>query len=184
MCIHLNVIKDTQDTRWGSETPLQRCSLCIHCHWRNVCIHLNVIKDTQVTRWRSLPPPQRCSHSIHCHWGNLPKALAQCKTQPLCPGYELRTLIRFPIKMTVMVSAFPGCRSKTLTRKNLIATEIRLSLALFVLHSYIHEYGHVRNGWNGHRMLVTYIHRTYKEHRNLEIRKHVTTSCSGTKPFY
>ena len=27
-------------------------------------------------------------------------------------------------------------------------------------------------------------HRTYKEHRNVEIRKHVTTSCSGTKPFY
>ena len=27
-------------------------------------------------------------------------------------------------------------------------------------------------------------YRTYKEHRNLEIRKHVTTSCSGTKPFY
>ena len=26
--------------------------------------------------------------------------------------------------------------------------------------------------------------RTYKEHRNLKIRKHVTTSCSGTKPFY
>ena len=25
---------------------------------------------------------------------------------------------------------------------------------------------------------------TYIEHRNLEIRKHVTTSCSGTKPFY
>ena len=27
-------------------------------------------------------------------------------------------------------------------------------------------------------------YRTYKEHRNLRIRKHVTTSCSGTKPFY
>ena len=27
-------------------------------------------------------------------------------------------------------------------------------------------------------------YRTYKEHRNLGIRKHVTTSCSGTKPFY
>ena len=26
--------------------------------------------------------------------------------------------------------------------------------------------------------------RIYKEHRNLRIRKHVTTSCSGTKPFY
>ena len=26
--------------------------------------------------------------------------------------------------------------------------------------------------------------RTYKEHRNLEIRKHVTTSCSGTKFFF
>ena len=26
--------------------------------------------------------------------------------------------------------------------------------------------------------------RTYKEHRNLWIRKHVMTSCSGTKPFY
>ena len=25
--------------------------------------------------------------------------------------------------------------------------------------------------------------RTYKEHRNLKIRKHVTTFCSGTKPF-
>ncbi len=33
-------------------------------------------------------------------------------------------------------------------------------------------------------MLVTHIHRTYKEHRNLKIRKHVTTSCSGTKAFY
>ena len=47
-----------------------------------------------------------------------------------------------------------------------------------VLHSHIHEYGHVRNGWNGHRMLITI------EHRNLGIRKHVTTSCSGTKRFY
>ena len=26
--------------------------------------------------------------------------------------------------------------------------------------------------------------KTYKEHRNLKIRKHVTTSSSGTKPFY
>ena len=49
-------------------------------------------------------------------------------------------------------------------------------------HSQIHEYGHVRNGLNGHRN-VDY-DRTYKEHRNLGIRKHVTTSCSGTKPFY
>ena len=31
---------------------------------------------------------------------------------------------------------------------------------------------------NGHLMLIAI------EHRNLEIRKHVTTSCSGTKPFY
>ena len=27
-------------------------------------------------------------------------------------------------------------------------------------------------------------YRIYKEHRNLGIRKHVKTSCSGTKPFY
>ena len=27
-------------------------------------------------------------------------------------------------------------------------------------------------------------YRIYKEHRNLRIRKHVKTSCSGTKPFY
>ena len=27
-------------------------------------------------------------------------------------------------------------------------------------------------------------YRTYKERRNPGIRKHVTTSCSGTKPFY
>ena len=47
-----------------------------------------------------------------------------------------------------------------------------------LLHSHIHEYGHVRNGWNGHRMLITI------EHRNLRIQKHITTSCSGTKPFY
>ena len=47
-----------------------------------------------------------------------------------------------------------------------------------MLHGHIHEYGHVRNGWNGHRMLIMI------EHRNLGIRKHVTTSCSGTKPFY
>ena len=26
--------------------------------------------------------------------------------------------------------------------------------------------------------------RIYKEYRNLRIRKHITTSCSGTKPFY
>ena len=31
---------------------------------------------------------------------------------------------------------------------------------------------------NGHIMFITI------EHRNLRIRKHVTTSCSGTKPFY
>ena len=31
---------------------------------------------------------------------------------------------------------------------------------------------------NRHIMFITI------EHRNLEIRKHVTTSCSGTKPFY
>ena len=44
-----------------------------------------------------------------------------------------------------------------------------------MLHSHIHEYGHVRNG---HIMCITI------GHRNLGIRKHVTTSCSGTKPFY
>ena len=44
---------------------------------------------------------------------------------------------------------------------------------------YIARYGNVQNG---HRMLVTYIHNV--EHRNLGIRKHVMTSCSGTKPFY
>ena len=32
---------------------------------------------------------------------------------------------------------------------------------------------------------ITYICNTSRiEHKNLEIRKHVTTSCSGTKPFY
>ena len=50
-----------------------------------------------------------------------------------------------------------------------------LSIELQMLHSHIPEYGHVRNG---HIMFITI------EHRNLEIRKHVTTSCSGTKPFY
>ena len=44
-----------------------------------------------------------------------------------------------------------------------------------LLRSQIHEYGHVRNR---HIMFITI------EHRNLGIRKHVTTSCSGTKPFY
>ena len=48
-----------------------------------------------------------------------------------------------------------------------------ISCAIIVLRSHIHEYG-----WNGHRMLITI------EHMNLEIRKHVTTSCSDTKPFY
>ena len=48
-----------------------------------------------------------------------------------------------------------------------------------LLRSHIHEYGHVRNR---HVMFIN--DRTYKEHRNLNIRKHVTTSCSGTKPFY
>ena len=43
-----------------------------------------------------------------------------------------------------------------------------------VLHSHIHEYGHVRNR---HIMFITI------EDRNLEIRKHLT-SYSGTKPFY
>ena len=42
-----------------------------------------------------------------------------------------------------------------------------------VKHIHKHEYGYVWNGWNVHRMFVTYIQR---EHRNLEIRKHVTTS--------
>ena len=49
---------------------------------------------------------------------------------------------------------------------------------VYLLRSQIHEYGNIRNGWNGHRMFITI------EHRNLGIRKHVTTSCSGTKPFY
>ena len=49
---------------------------------------------------------------------------------------------------------------------------------IIMLHSHIHEYGHVPNGWNGHRMFITI------EHNNLGIRKHLTTSCSGTKPFY
>ena len=56
--------------------------------------------------------------------------------------------------------------------------KIFYSFKFKVLHSHIHEYGHVRNGWNGHRMLITI------EHRNLGIRKHVTTSCSDKKPFY
>ena len=51
--------------------------------------------------------------------------------------------------------------------------------AFAMLRSHIHEYGHVRNR---HVMFIN--DRTYKEHRNLGIRKHVTTSCSGTKPFY
>ena len=61
---------------------------------------------------------------------------------------------------------------------NLVSTTSRWEINVSVLHSHIHEYSHVRNGWNGHRMLITI------EHRNLGIRKHVTTSCSGTKPFY
>ena len=48
-----------------------------------------------------------------------------------------------------------------------------------LLRSHIHEYGHVQNR---HVMFIN--DRTYKEHRNLGIRKHVTTSCSGAKPFY
>ena len=47
---------------------------------------------------------------------------------------------------------------------------------LYVLRSHIHEYGHVRNR---HEMFIN--DRTYKEQ---ESQKHVTTSCSGTKPFY
>ena len=47
-----------------------------------------------------------------------------------------------------------------------------------LLHSHIQEYDHVRNRWNGHRMLITI------EHMNLGILKHVTTSYSDTKPFY
>ena len=46
----------------------------------------------------------------------------------------------------------------------------------------IGKYGYLRNV---HGTFITYIHNVeHKEHRNLEIRKHVTTSCSGTKPFY
>ena len=56
--------------------------------------------------------------------------------------------------------------------------DIDLSVQLIVLHSHIHKYGHVQNRLNIHN------DRTYKEHRNLEIRKHITTSCSSTKPFY
>ena len=37
-----------------------------------------------------------------------------------------------------------------------------------VLHSQIHEYGHVRNGWNGRRMLITI------EHMNLDVRRRDT----------
>ena len=55
---------------------------------------------------------------------------------------------------------------------------ILIQLYIDMLHHHIHEYGHVRNRWNGHRMLITI------EHKNIWIRKHVTTSCSGTKPFY
>ena len=44
-----------------------------------------------------------------------------------------------------------------------------------MLHSHIHEHGHVRNGYI---MFITI------EHRNLRVRKHLMTSCSGTKPFY
>ena len=35
-----------------------------------------------------------------------------------------------------------------------------------------------------HRTYTVHNDRTYKEHRNLEIRKHITTSRSGTKTFY
>ena len=47
---------------------------------------------------------------------------------------------------------------------------------IHVLRSHIHDYGHVRNR---HVMFIN--DRTYKEQ---ESQKHVTTSCSGTKPFY
>ena len=40
---------------------------------------------------------------------------------------------------------------------------------------HIHNWRYVRNG---HIIIITI------EHRNLGIRQHVTTSCSGTKPFY
>ena len=52
-----------------------------------------------------------------------------------------------------------------------------------MLHRQIHEYGHVQNG---HGMLVTYIHNVHienSEHRNLEIRKHVTTSLFRYETF-
>ena len=56
------------------------------------------------------------------------------------------------------------------------------------LHWASHTWNHLNSVLqNGHRMLVTYIHNVHienSEHRNLEIRKHVMTSCSGTKPFY
>ena len=44
-----------------------------------------------------------------------------------------------------------------------------------MLRSHIHEYGHVRNR---HVMFIT------TEHKEQESQKHVTTSCSGAKPFY
>ena len=47
----------------------------------------------------------------------------------------------------------------------------------FHFFSTIARYGHVQNG---HRMLVTCIHR---KHRNLEIRKHVTTSLFRYETF-
>ena len=32
---------------------------------------------------------------------------------------------------------------------------LHMDIPILVLHSHTHEYGHVRNGWNGHRMFIT-----------------------------
>ena len=65
-------------------------------------------------------------------------------------------------------------------RYHLIRMNFKQIYSTHMLRSHIHEYYQVRNVHftNGHRMLITI------EHMNLEIWKHVTTSCSGTKPFY
>ena len=55
--------------------------------------------------------------------------------------------------------------SNSLSHANQIKWEVYFSkncvtrrLHCLVLRSQIHEYGHVRNGWNGHRILITIEH--------------------------
>ena len=97
-------------------------------------------------------------------------------TQEDCISNLLITKIQYFLSLYVLLSikAYQIAVIFFLIRNALFITTKELHNKL--LRSHIHEYGHVRNR---HVMFIN--DRIYKEQ---ESQKHVTTSCSGTKPFY